>query len=81
MVCPLLPSKQVVTYSDAYGDGDAAPESGGVLFATGPTDIHPFGKSNIKVKVPTSSLLKGRVRQLNRSHPQQLVGSCKTLIV
>lgn len=34
MVCPLLPSKQVVTYSDAYGDGDAAPESGGVLFAT-----------------------------------------------
>ena len=30
MVCPLLSSKQVVT----YGDGDAAPESGGVLFAT-----------------------------------------------
>lgn len=23
-----------VTYGDAYGDGDAAPESGGVLFAT-----------------------------------------------
>jgi hypothetical protein len=34
VVCPLLPSKQVVTYGDAYGDSDVALESGGVLFST-----------------------------------------------
>jgi hypothetical protein len=33
VVFPLLSSKQVVTFGDAYGDGDVAPESGGVLFA------------------------------------------------
>ena len=46
MVCPLLSSKQVVTYGDAYGDGDAAPESGGVLFATDngqAVSIRPLG--------------------------------------
>jgi hypothetical protein len=34
VVFPLMSSKKVVTYGDAYGDGDAAPKSGGVLFAT-----------------------------------------------